>query len=184
MNKKIKITHICFDLDGTLVDSSKTIYKATLAALNELNIEAAISEEKFVNMIGLHFIDIFNEFEIELPDFDEFINIYKKVYFDFISDSSLFPFVEDVLKHFNGNGTKTSLLTTKSQDQADKIIDHFKLRGHLSYVMGRREGVAHKPSAEPLLKICNELKVQLKETLMVGDTELDIRCGKNAGTNG
>ncbi|RKY94966.1 MAG: hypothetical protein DRQ13_07635 [Ignavibacteriae bacterium] len=86
-----------------------------------------------------------------------------------------------VLKHFNENGIKTSLLTTKAQDQADKIIDHFGFRENLSYVMGRRNGVAHKPSAEPLLIICDELGVLPSETLMVGDTELDIICGKNAG---
>jgi phosphoglycolate phosphatase-like HAD superfamily hydrolase len=86
-----------------------------------------------------------------------------------------------VLKHFNEKEIKTSLLTTKAQDQADKIIEHFGLRKNLSYVMGRRNGVAHKPSAEPLLIICDELEIQPLETLMVGDTELDINCGKNAG---
>ena len=47
--------------------------------------------------------------------------------------------------------------------------------------MGRREGIAHKPSADPLLFICNELEVDAKDTMIVGDTELDILCGKNAG---
>ena len=39
----------------------------------------------------------------------------------------------------------------------------------------------HKPSAEPLLYICNELNVDPKKTLMVGDSEMDIQCAKNAG---
>ena len=48
--------------------------------------------------------------------------------------------------------------------------------------MGRRDGIAHKPSAEPLLTICKELNIDVTNTLMIGDTELDIQCGKNAGT--
>ncbi len=48
--------------------------------------------------------------------------------------------------------------------------------------MGRRDGLAHKPSPEPLLFICKELKIDPTATLMVGDTELDIQCGKNAGS--
>ena len=48
--------------------------------------------------------------------------------------------------------------------------------------MGRRDGLAHKPSPEPLLHICKELNVKPAETLMVGDTELDIQCGKSAGS--
>ena len=47
--------------------------------------------------------------------------------------------------------------------------------------MGRRDGLAHKPSREPLIYICKDLKVEPTETLMTGDTELDIQCGKNAG---
>ena len=132
-------------------------------------------------MIGMHFVDIFNEFNINVPDFKKFISVYKSLYFDFIDDSIPFPGAAEVLNHLNEKGIKISLLTTKAQDQADKIIDHFGFRENLSYVMGRRKGVAHKPAAEPLLIICDELGIKPAETLMVGDTELDINCGKNAG---
>ena len=179
--KKARVKHICFDLDGTLIDSKVTILKSTIETLRALNIEATLPEDKFIPMIGMHFIDIFHEFNIDVPDFNKFISIYKSLYFNFIDDSIPFPAAAKVLKHFNERGIKTSLLTTKAQDQADKIIDHFSLRENLSYIMGRRNGVAHKPSAEPLLIICDELGIPPSETLMVGDTELDINCGKNAG---
>ncbi|MCW8812357.1 MAG: HAD family hydrolase, partial [Chlorobium sp.] len=102
-------------------------------------------------------------------------------YFDFIDSSYLYNGAKETLDYLNKNQIKVSLLTTKGQGQADKIVDHFNLRKLFNYIMGRRNGIAHKPSPEPLLYICKELKINPSETLMVGDTELDIQCGINAG---
>jgi HAD superfamily hydrolase (TIGR01549 family) len=177
-----KLHHYCFDLDGTLVESNKTIYKATEYALNKLGIEFNANENEFAQKIGQHFNDIFNAFNIIVPDFDEFINIYKENYFDQIKYSRLYDFVDVTLNELKNRGIKISLLTTKGQDQADKIIDYFNLRKYFDLVMGRRDGIEHKPSPEPLHMICKELNADVRNTLMIGDTELDIQCGKNAGT--
>lgn len=176
-----RIQHICFDLDGTIIDSNKTIYEATRFSLNQLEIEFDISEEIFARKIGQHFVDMFEAFKIDVPDFEIFINIYKENYFKFINYSTIYPGFPDIFYKLKNHGIKISLLTTKIQDQADKIIDHFGFRDCFDLVMGRRDGIAHKPSSEPLLLICKELNILISNTLMVGDTELDIQCGKNAG---
>jgi HAD superfamily hydrolase (TIGR01549 family) len=180
LNKNI-ITHICFDLDGTLVDSGDTILESTKLALDKLRNDYDIPEEVFTNMIGKHFVEIFEELKIDVKDFEQFISVYKALYFDFIDLSVLYPEVEETLNYINRKQIKVSLLTTKVQDQAEKIIDHFNLRSSFDYLMGRRDGLAHKPSPEPLLYICKELKVEPAQTLIVGDTELDVQCGKSAG---
>jgi phosphoglycolate phosphatase-like HAD superfamily hydrolase len=174
------INHVCFDLDGTLVNSGETIYLSTMEALTKLKLTTSLPEEQFKGMIGKHFIDIFQELNINLPDFRQFISIYKSVYFDFIDKSTLYNSVDESLDYFINNGVKISLLTTKAQEQAERIIQHFSLNEKINYIMGRRNGMAHKPSPEPLLKICEDLNVSPSESLMIGDTELDIRCGKNA----
>ena len=182
MKQKPFITHCCFDLDGTLVDSNKTIYNSTAYALDKLGIEFNVNENLFAMKIGQHFVDIFNALGIKVPDFEKFISIYKINYFEQMEFSKVYDGVEVTLASLKSRNIKVSLLTTKIQDQADRIIDHFDLRKYFDLVMGRRDGIAHKPSSEPLLKICNDLVVDVKNTIMVGDTELDIQCGKNAGS--
>ncbi len=182
MNNNHNIKHVCFDLDGTIIDSYNTIYKTTVKALEILKINNSLSHDEFYKRIGHHFIDIFREMDIPVNDFDEFIEIYKNHYFKFINESKIYPGVINTLEFLNKNNISVSLLTTKSQVQADNIIDHFNLRRNFTYVMGRRDGVANKPSGEPLQLICSEIKITPQYTLMVGDTELDIQCGKSAGT--
>ena len=177
-----EITHICFDLDGTLVDSVDTIYKATVKALGELNINDPVPEEEFRIRIGHHFIDIFKDLNITVPEFEPFIKIYKEHYFDFIDQSKLYPDIEETLSDLKKKGLLISLLTTKTQDQAEKIIRHFNLSNYFNEIMGRRPGIAVKPDPQPLFEICKFLKVKAEESLMTGDTELDIACGKNAGS--
>jgi HAD superfamily hydrolase (TIGR01549 family) len=176
------IQHICFDLDGTLINSFPTIYKCTLRTMQHLNITDNLEESDFYKMIGHHFLDIFKQLKINVADVETFIDIYKTYYFDYINDSLLYPYTDEVLKNLKEQGVTISLLTTKGQDQAVKLIEHFELSRYFSYISGRKSGMKIKPHAEPLLRICNELKVLPENTLMAGDSELDIRCGKNAGT--
>ncbi|MEW6508201.1 MAG: HAD family hydrolase [Bacteroidota bacterium] len=178
----MKIDLVVFDLDGTLVSSHETIYKATLHALREVGVTNEIPRHQFMNMIGMHFEDIFREFGFKVPDFEHFLKIYKSIYFDYINESVLFPDVKELIGWLKENDLKIGLLTTKGQDQAELILKHFGLFNNFDGVMGRRPGIAHKPSAEPLIKLCNELDVDIGTTLIVGDSELDINCGKNAGT--
>ena len=178
----MNINLVVFDLDGTLVSSDKTIYQATLQALKVINIFPKMPEEDFYKTIGKHFEDIFAQFGFSVPDFEKFIEIYKSIYFDYIGLSEMYPGVNEMLDKLSRKNIKTALLTTKGQDHAERILAHFNLSDKINYVMGRRPGIAHKPSAEPLIKICSDLNIDVTSTLMIGDTELDIQCGKNAGS--
>jgi HAD superfamily hydrolase (TIGR01549 family) len=182
IKKDLNLTHYCFDMDGTLVDSNKTIYNATTITLTKLGIKHKIDENEFSKKIGQHFNDIFNAFDVVVPDFEEYIKLYKQIYMEQMGHSKLYSDVKNVLVELKNRGNKISLLTTKAQDQAEKIIDYFGLNNYFNLIMGRRDGVAHKPSPEPLQMICKELNVEINQTLMIGDTELDIQCGKNTGS--
>ncbi len=178
-NSQIEL--IVFDLDGTLVSSHKTIYYSMIKAFEDLNILHNIPEREFNECIGLHFIDIFEKYKVDVSDFEEFLSIYKAYYFEFIDKSEFYPDVEETIEKLKSQNYKIGLLTTKIQDQADRILRYFKIDHHFNFIMGRRPNIANKPSPEPLQFICSEMKIDTSKTMMVGDSEMDIRCGNSAG---
>ncbi len=178
--KNIKIDAVVFDLDGTLVKSHENIYKATVKTFEKLGQKVEIPTQQFYDLLGHHFKDMFDALNLYVDDIEYFIDVYKNLYFDFIDYSKLYNGVEETLSLLKQKKIKTGLLTTKGQDQAEKIVKHFKIDNYFNEIMGRRNGIAIKPSAEPLLLIFDNLKVEPSKSLMVGDAELDIQCGKNA----
>ncbi len=179
MNSNIK--SVVFDLDGTLMMSNSTIYKATIKTLEDFNIPPAFSEEEFNSRIGHHFKDIFDDFNMDISDLEYFIDVYKSYYFNYIDESKFYPNALETIKTLCDNKILVSILTTKAQDQADKIVDHFGIRNLFSIVMGRKDGIKIKPAPDALLHICNDLKIPPANTMMVGDSELDVKCGNSAG---
>jgi len=171
-----------FDLDGTLTESSETIYQTTIATFNKFGRTVHLPKEELDKRIGEHFQTIFDELTIAVDDVEEFINVYKDIYFDFIAATKLYSGVEETLASLKENGKKIALLTTKAQMQADRILHHFSLEKYFDTVTGRVPGFPHKPSPEPLLLICKKLSILPADTMMIGDTEIDIQCGKNAHT--
>jgi phosphoglycolate phosphatase len=182
MDKTKNIKNVVFDLDGTLMQSSSTIYKTTIKALEEFNIKPTFTEDDFNSKIGYHFQDIFDDFNMEISDIEYFIEVYKSYYFNYIDDSKFYPNVFEVLDTLLKNKISASILTTKAQDQADKIIDHFGVRNYFNIIMGRQDGIKIKPAPDALLIICNKTGTLPPNTIIVGDSDLDIQCGKAAGT--
>lgn len=179
MKKKIEL--VTFDLDGTLCESSYTIYQTTIETLQEFGIENNIKYEEFKQHIGKHFKDIFNFYQIEIPNLEEYIIAYKKRYYDYLPYTRLYPRVKETLEALKIRGKKIALLSTKSQDQCEKIIRFFQLDIYFDIIKGRIPGEEYKPSPLPLLNISQNLSIPITKTIIVGDTELDILCGKNAG---
>ncbi len=176
-----KINCIVFDLDGTLFSSHESIYYCTLKTFEKLGRNVAIPKEEFNGMIGLHFVEIFENFGLKNVDFGEFIKIYKELYFDFIDLTKPHSGLYETIRALKEKGIKLALLTTKSQMQAENIMRHFKLEKDFDLIMGRRNGIAIKPDPQPLEIILKELSCNALNSLIVGDAEIDVQCGRAAG---
>jgi len=171
---------LVFDLDGTLVDSGTTIYEATTLALEKMNIPYGFTKSQLENMIGHHFMTVFNKYGVVVNDLETYLAVYKPIYNSLLYKSTLYPGVIETLSLLKNAGYTIALLTTKAQEQATNVLNYFNILEYFSLVNGRTPESEVKPSPAPLLSICETLGYKPQEAIMIGDSELDIQCGINA----
>lgn len=170
-----------FDLDGTLLQSRDTIWHASLKTFEHLGMKVDLPLHELEKRIGAHFQDIFDDLGISVPDLEEYIEIYKGYYMQFMDKTVYYSGARETVESLRKMGIKTAILTTKAQNQVTRIMEYLDDSHLFEIIMGRRPGMKIKPDPEPLLFIAGELNVPLSNTVMIGDSEFDINCGKNAG---
>ena len=179
----MKIKHVCFDLDGVLINSIEVMKLSWEGSCKKLNIQVPFSRYK--EHIGIPFFDILKLLDIEKNIWEEIKNHY-----DYISTSKLdkvFKF-EDIDKMFTVLKNKDisfSIFTSKTKKRTDEILSKYFKNVLFTKVLcpedlGDKKG---KPSGEGLDIILKELNIEKKQFLYVGDTEYDVKCAENADVN-
>ena len=89
--------------------------------------------------------------------------------------------VRDMLVEMKEQGMKLGVLSNKPHRQTVKVVRDIFGEGMFDCVQGQQEGIARKPDPEGVYRLMDALKVSKEECLYVGDSEVDIQTGKNAG---
>ena len=181
-----KITTIIFDLDGTLVDSSLDILNCVNLALREMALPE-VTMEQAQKGIGPG-SQVFTQTMLPRDQFhrwEELLQIYRRFYVDRCTErSTLYPGVEALIRHLrNGFLSEVPVLavaTNKPRSMTDRILAHFGLLPEFRVVIGPEDVVRLKPDPEMIQAILRITGSPPEETLLVGDTDNDIRAGKHA----
>lgn len=107
---------------------------------------------------------------------------YRQHFFsDRMPDSTLFPGVEETLDHLDRAGFLMAVATGKGRRGLDKVLDETGLR---RYFLATRcaDETYSKPHPEMLNQLVDYAGVAAAETVMIGDTEYDLRMALNSGT--
>ena len=175
--KKLNQTYknIIFDLDGTLTDSAPGIKKSACYALNKYNITPG--DDELTRMIGPPLKQSFQSiYGFSSEKTEEVIGHYRE-YFraQGIFDNSLYPGVKQMLKSLTEDGRQLFVATTKATVFARQVLEHFKIAGFFSQVVGSNLDGSRSAKAEIIETIFSLSAGLLKtETVMVGDRKYDI----------
>lgn len=177
-----------FDLDGTVMDTISSIAYFVNYTLSKLGF-GEIEEEKYKYFVGngrsnlLHrALDFWGADSEEM--FQKACEIYDGAYeSNFMYKTCAFDGIEEQIKKIKEKGIKVAVLSNKPDNVTRFIVEETFGKGFFDIVQGQIEGVPLKPSPESFLNISNSLGAKPQESVMIGDTNVDIKTGNNAGAH-
>jgi len=181
----MKFKAVCFDLDGTLLDT-----------LDDL----AYCTNKILSARGypIHHVDAFRYFVGDgakmlmtrvLPEEARNETLIEECRKDFETryrecwNRQTVPYngIPELLDALTKRKLKLAVLSNKAHEFTVLAVDHLLQNWNFNLILGQREGVPKKPDPAGMLEICQQLRVPSEEFLYLGDTATDMKTAVDAG---
>ena len=167
---------ILFDLDGTLTDPGEGITNSVAYALKKYDIEVSDRSELY-KFIGPPLKDSFMRFySFSEEKAEQAIACYREYFRDIgIFENRVYEGVEDMLKALCDEGKKLVLATSKPEEFAVRILEHFDLKKYFNVVAGASMDSSRSKKGDVIayaISLCEDF---CKDTaVMIGDREHDV----------
>ena len=174
---------IIYDLDGTLINSSKDISNSVNWAMKELELPE-LPESRIRSYVGSGVIPLLREVLKEVsgrPELlDRAVALYKSQYSEHLLDETkLYPEVETVLKFFKNR--KQAIITNKTTAFSHRILKGLGINSYFFEIIGGDQTLPKKPAPDSVFSLMNSASARPEETVFIGDSTIDIETAKNAG---
>lgn len=180
MNTEIR--NVLFDLDGTLVDSSRTIGMSIDFALEALAVENARGKP-IETVIGRPLLDIFrNEFGMSETQAYQAIEIYRDHYDSLNQEGTdVYENVRDVLPLLRAAGYRLFVATVKPAPIADKVLTDLELRLHFDGISGSSLDSTRRDKSSIIGHALETFGLDPLRSVMIGDRDQDILGARDHG---
>jgi HAD superfamily hydrolase (TIGR01509 family) len=179
---RMKTKCILIDLDGTILDSRGAYIEAAKNAFEALGRKTVPSKTV---------MELPKRLEQDLPvgsllaglDQSKFLQVYLKQFYKAAAEKTEpFPNIEDTLKRLSAKAG-LALTTRRSVPAKDifRVLEKFGLAKYFQKVITSLDTQHPKPDPEALMKCLQHLGAKADDCIVVGDSVVDIRAGKNAG---
>ncbi len=178
----MKKKYILIDLDGTIADSSEGIYNSVRYALDNMGIKDEPIEH-LRRFIGPPLYDSFTEFYgMSHDDAMRAIEFYRERYHKFGHyESRIYDGIPELVRMIHDNGMLAVVATSKPEIPAKKMLEHHGILGIFDFVAGSTFDLSRRSKSDVLRYAINELKIDVNDAVMVGDTKYDVIGAKEFG---
>jgi phosphoglycolate phosphatase len=175
--------NIIFDLDGTLVDTPAAIVATARAATglphaDEGIIRAAIGLPLEVALARALRV------EVSAPAVDAAVERYRAIWRAEVSPQLaglVYPGVHEGLRALRARGMRLGIATGKNQAGALRTVSESGLADYFDVVAGHDLVPQPKPHADLALYVLRKLDGAADDTVVVGDSVLDLGMARAAG---
>lgn len=179
---------VIFDLDGTLIDSRLDLVHSVNAALRHIH-RPELPEDVIASYVG-DGAPVLIQRALGGESVDESLvrkglEFFLLYYRDHKLDhTTVYGGIREALSAIqnSGNGIprKLAILTNKPVKASRAIVEALGMGTYFSQVYGGNSFATKKPDPEGALKLVAEAGVKPEQTVIVGDSHVDIRTGRNA----
>jgi phosphoglycolate phosphatase len=175
---------LIFDLDGTLIDSSRDLAISTNAMLRHMGRPEV--DEKIVNSyVGDGAPKLVRRAlgdDVSDSEFDAAYAFFTRYYRRHsLENTGLYPEIENVLEELRISGHQLAVLTNKPVRISRDILAGLNVAHYFFQIYGGDSFASKKPDPVGIKTLMAELKQEPELTTMIGDSNVDIQTARNAG---
>ena len=178
------ISFVVFDLDGTLVDSRRDLADAANGLLAEYGAEP-LDERTVGSMVGegarMLVSRVLEARSLDIPQ-DDAVARYLQLYDEHLLVHTRPYDGVTVVVATLGARLPLAVLTNKPGAMTERLLSAFNLRNAFAHVIGGDSPHGRKPDPSALLWLAHACGARPPETVIVGDSAVDLRTARAAGT--
>jgi phosphoglycolate phosphatase len=177
---------LIFDLDGTLIDSRLDLVHSVNAMLRNFQ-RPELPDDAIAAMVGdgapmlvRRALGDPRDHELLQRALDYFIAYYREHKLD---NTHLYPGIPEALadlRDANGGQRRMAVLSNKPVNPSRQIVQALGLAPYFMQVYGGNSFATKKPDPAGAQQLMREAGVGADETLIVGDSSVDVLTGRNA----
>ncbi|MDD6142452.1 MAG: HAD family hydrolase [bacterium] len=167
---------ILFDLDGTLTDPGLGITNSVMYALRKYGMEVPPRQELY-SFIGPPLKQSFMRWcGFDEAEGEQAVKYYREYYRDKgLLENEVYDGIEDMLKALREKGKRLAVATSKPEEFARRILEHFGLAQYFEVIAGDTLDFKRNTKADVIASALERLGVTDRSgVIMVGDREHDV----------
>lgn len=176
---------VLFDLDGTLIDTAADFIRIIQNMCREENrdiVDAALIRTQVSEGARAMVKLVYPHLDVEDPIFlahrQRFLDIYGA---DIAVDTDLFEGMYPLLEALEAQDIPWGIVTNKPRWLSEALLEALNLTERCAVLVCPEDVKQTKPDPEPMYLAANQINIDAKDCIYVGDHPRDIDAGRHAG---